>query len=218
MDKAILILMAFVLIIGGVFTYIYFTQQDEISNPDECTLTISAEFNNKKIETGFKVNNEDYNTSSQGYTLVKVPCGYLINLENVNLDNQFFYKQINNINISQDIQRFDFILEEQKNISVTINNGNPINLSVYSENYKNLYFCLKWSLSYIFVKANYSEISKPKGFESWDRCYFLTEHLNNENMEISVSYDELSFPKDKDFINITLFNPNLNSQKIVKLK
>jgi hypothetical protein len=219
MSKPILILFGIVLVLGGVLAYVYFTQQEEISHPDTAVLSVSAEVDGEKVITGFKVNGEEFNTSNFGYTLVKVPLNYVITVENVNLPDQYFYKEITEINISETATRLDLNLVEIKNLTITKEDGKPINLIVSSEDYRDLRFCLKWSLSYIFVKSNYTEIDKPQGYERWDRCYKTDLSLKNSNITIPISYDELSFPKEKDFINISLFNPELKSKETtIKIK
>jgi hypothetical protein len=209
MNKAVITLVILVLILSGTFTFIYFKYQKPINEPEISTLSISAEFEGKKITTGFKLNGEFFTTSNLGHIQIEVPKGYLISLEHINLDGQEFYKQKETINITRDIQRYDFILKEMKNLSITKQSGNPIVLNVSSKDYQDLHFCLKWSLAYIFVRSNFTEISKPSEFEKWDRCYKTDVSLENSNLIIPISFQELSPPRDSDYINISLFNPSL---------
>jgi len=219
MDKATLILLSVVLILGGVLGYVYFTQQEKISNPDTSILTVSAESNGKKVMTGFRVNGEEFNTSTVGYTLVKVPVGYLVTIESFNLDGQSFYKEISEVNITENVIRHDILLTELKSVTIEKSEGNPINLTVYSEDYRDLHFCLSWSLSYIFVKSNYTEIDKPNEFKNWDRCYKTDLSLKESSIEIPISFQELGIPKERDYINISFFNPNLiTKQTTIKIK
>lgn len=219
MDKTILILLGVVLVLGGILSYIYFTQQEQISNPDEAILTVSAEFNGRKVITGFKVNGEEFNTSTQGYTLVKVPLNYLITLENVNLQGQTFYKEVAEFNMTQKVIRHDIILTELGNLTINKVDGNPINLSIYSSDFRDLRFCLVWSLKYIFVMSNYTEIEKPAEFKKYDRCYKTDLSLKDTILLAPITYEELGIPTEKDFINISFFNPELiNRVTSIKIK
>lgn len=211
MDKAILILLVFVMVLVGTFTYIYFNQQDEISNPQEAILTVSAESNGKKIFTGFKVNGEEFNTSTFGYSMVKVPRGYLINIENVNLEGQSYYKEFSTINISENVVRHDLLLKELKNLTVKVKDENPVNLTIYSDDYRDLRFCLIWSLKYIFVNSPFQEIEKPTEFKGYDRCYKTDISLLKNETTILINYQELGVINEKDYINVTFFNEDLKN-------
>jgi hypothetical protein len=137
----------------------------------------------------------------------------------VNLQGQNFYKERKQINITKDLQRYDFNLKEQKDLTIKKVGNNPIELEIYSKNYEDIHFCLKWSLSYIFVRSNYSEITKPEELKNWDKCYSTGIHLQNNKSNVFITYQELGIPQESDFINISFYNPNLmEGIKIERIK
>ena len=51
--------------------------------------------------------------------------------------------------------------------------------------------------------------TKPNEFKNWDRCYKTDLSLKESSIEIPISFQELGIPKERDYINISFFNPNL---------
>lgn len=217
MEKKILGLVIFVLILIGFLTFIYFKFEPKTQSKEFSNISISAESEKKKIVTGFLVNGESGNTTEY-YQLVTVPKGE-VKIENVNLPGQYYYKDTKLINASQNQIRIDLKLEEVKPLQINITRGNPINLTVSSGDFRDLMFCLKGSLNYIFIKSNYSEISKLKGYESWDKCYSTKLSLKNSYINIPVSYEEFGILTDADYINISLITPEFLGikDKILKI-
>jgi hypothetical protein len=188
MNKGIIVLVFLVLLLSGIFAFVYFKYQRPLKDPETSTIFVSAEFNGRKVITGFQINREEYNTSNIGYTPTQVIKNQIVTIENINLPNQRFYKEIKQINASQGQHRVDFILRELESPQIKIMPGNPINISIFSKDFKDLDFCLRWSLAYIFVDTNYTQIAKPEKFQNWDRCYTTQTSLENSTIQIQVSY------------------------------
>ncbi len=80
-------------------------------------------------------------------------------------------------------------------------------LNIVSNDYRKVQFCLVWSLDYIFVKSNYTEITKPIECNNWGRCYNTDFSLNSTNsLTIPVEYPKISDSITKSYINISLMS------------
>lgn len=170
MNNKIIILIVFIIVLCGVLGFIYLKYQKPFGSQEYVNLSISAESNGKKIITGFKVG-DIYGNTSQDYELVQVPKNQnYVNVENVNLPNQFYYKTTQTINLSdQPIVRVDLDLKEFEEPMINITDGNPVNVTITSKDFRDLQFCLTSSLNYIFLdipKQQEEFVNLSKGKEN----------------------------------------------------
>jgi hypothetical protein len=215
MEGKIIVFITLIVALAGVLGFIYYKYQPTQSEEKDLgNISISAESNGKKIKTGLLINGQERNTS-EGYELVRLKKGQLIQVENINLENQYFYKDKRVFNLSEENVRLDLELKEPKPLQIQIIPGNPTNITVFSEDFRDLVFCLTWSLNYIFVNSNYTQIDKIKGYENWDKCYSTRLSLLNSKIEIPVNYQEFGIITEKDYINISLMTPEFINKKDV---
>lgn len=205
----------------GYFYFIYDSPQEieGFSN-----LSISAEFNNQKIKTGYMINTIDgivVGNTSQSYEKVTVKKGQTINISNINIAGQSFFKDSQIIEANKDIIRVDLRLEEPTTIDYKMGNSNPVILNISSVDARDIKFCLRWSFNYIFVEAlSYNEIENFEEYKNWDKCYTADYSLKNSNKLINISYREFAPTTEKDFIEISLIQEEFLGIKdqIIKIK
>lgn len=217
MDRGAVVLLVLALILGGTLFFIYEKYQVPM-NKDFSNISISAEYDGKKIITGFKAGDIEGNTTDS-YELIKMQSGKQITIENINLENQSFYKVVKELNVTKENQRIDMILEKPIEPKIEITNSSPIAIQIETSSFKDMKVCLVWSLNYVFVRAeNLTSITKLKGYESWDRCY--ETDFNSGMTKIYISYQELNPVTENDYIKISLITPEFlgTQDEVIKIR
>lgn len=215
MGKGAIILAILCIVIAVTLTFFYFKYQVPL-NKEYSNVSISAEYDGKKIKTGFIVDGTSGETN-EAYELVKVQKNKEILVENINLENQSFYKISQRINITKDNQRIDLKLEKPIEPEVQIVDGNPIAIQIDTPLFKDMKICLTWSLNYVFVNAqNLTSIEKLKGYENWDRCY--ETDFSSGSMKVYVDYSEFNTILERDYINISLITPEFLGTQDKKMR
>lgn len=187
------------------FLFLTYLKSPKISSEDY-NLTISAEFKDKKVKTGFQIGDVKGNTSQSNELIVLKEGNYT--LKNINIENQNFYQDEYFISLTKD-KRIVMKLDKPSEPEIDVLGLNPLVLEVYSENYKELDFCLRSSTNYIFVKAeNYTEI---ESIEDWKRCYDGDVSLKDSSIEIQINYEEIGQIDNTDFIEIILMDKGGNN-------
>jgi len=199
----------FIILLAGGIALIYFNY-----NPNNIkkfvNLSISAEYNNQKIKTGFKIGDIEGNTS-QYYELIQVKEG-MIKIKNINLKDQNFYEEERIINASGN-KRVDLELKKPDIPKIEVIKLNPLLVSISSKIFKNPIICLKGSVNYISIKANLSEIKKPEEFQNYDGCYSMNS-LKNSKEIIEISYLTITIPTKKDYLNLTMEDSQKNIKNV----
>lgn len=210
MKAGVIFLIVFCIILIGVVIYVFITYektQSEIVN-----ISISAEYNRKRVETGFEIIGLISGNTSDSYELVEMEK-QLIQIKNVNLKDQSFYENIKEYNITENT-RIDLILEKAELPEIDIDYEENIIVNISSANFKEVQFCLVGSLNYMFIRAkDYYEIDKLEGYENYDICYNGDFSLINSYEIINVSFTKFGNPTENDYINLTLIDKSDNSIK-----
>lgn len=220
MKKAVIIMFFLILILTGVVVVIYyFYEVPSRENGEYTNVSISAVYNRERIRTGFEIDGILYGNTSEYYELVELAPNQSVIIKNKNIEEQNFYEDEHTIYIGYENQRVDLELDKPQNVDYNkIEEDRNITLTLYSENFKNINFCLKWSLNYIFVKAeDYQEVEKFENYTSWDRCYLGNFSLVESNQKITISYQIIDVPDENDYINLSLID-KAGNEKIVKIK
>lgn len=216
MNKAIWIIIVIVVIIG-VLAFIYYSYVPQ--QKDFVNVSISANYEGKKIETGFTISPImiDGNTS-QSYETYSIEK-QIITVKNINLENQDFYEEEEIFNVTKNT-RIDLKLTKPQDVEYLIKKDdvdNSINLTLHSLNFRDIDFCIKGTFNYLFLKApDYSKITL-EDYDNYDSCYDGNFSLINNNKTITITYLEFSRPKDDDSIEILLIDRQ-NNNKTIKLK
>lgn len=215
MEKKTIFILIFCLVIIGILVFVYYKY--EPLEKEYYNLSISAEYQDKKIITGFKIEpiNIIGNTSKTYYETYKVEKS-IIKIKNLNIENQNFYSDELEINLTEN-KRIDLILSKQEKIEHSIIENDTINLTIYSKNFKDIDFCLKGSFNYMFIKVkNFKEILL-KDYNDYEICYDGNFSLIDNNKTIEISYEQFNNPEKNDYIDI-IFIDKENNTKIIKLK
>jgi len=221
MKNKIIILFVFLVICAGVVYYVYTTSDKPITDEDKISISILTLFENKPIETNVLIETNqgiiELNTSKT-YELIKVFPNQTIKITNKNIIKQKFYSDTKEIKIENINERVELTLDEPKELEVKVSESDNINVFLFSENFKEVRFCLTWSLNYIFVKAlNYTEIQRLEGYEDYERCYQGNFSLINSNKTIEVKYQNMGIPDEKDYIKMIILD-KANNGKIINIK
>jgi len=221
MKSKIIILFAIVFLIAGAVYLVYTKTDQPISEQEKIGLSISTQFNNKKVPTTIVLETNqgiiELNTS-ENYELIKVLPNQTVKIANKNIDDQKFYSDSTDVIIGLENKRVDLILDEPKELSVEVTEPDSVEIYLFSENFKDVKFCLTWSLNFIFVKAlNFTEIDRLDGYEEYERCYNGEFSLYNSNKTIQVLYQTMGIQSEKDYIDMIILDKAGNG-KIVNIK
>jgi len=211
MKKSSLILIVVCIILLGVLAYFYFEFKPE--EVQYYNVSISAEYENNKIKTGFKINPIGItgNTSSS-YEFYEIQEG-VIWIENFNINNQKYYINAKEYNITKNT-RIDLILTKPEKVDYKIEENEIINITLYSKNFKEIDFCLSASFNYYFVRAkDYKETNKYED-ENYDACYIGNFSLLDNYKSIEIGYKQFETPDRNDFINLILIDKAGNREEI----
>lgn len=190
--KIIIGIIIFALLIGGMFfAYKKLETPNKYVEEIYSNTSIYSTYNGKNIKTGYiiKTNNTFYTqgeTLLHGSILEKVPINTSVKVCNKNLENQNFYTTCTEekyILFGQNY-RFENKLEKPSNISIDIEeiNDNKFKVNLESDGiYKNIGFCLKWSLHILKIDVNIKRLE--------DERKSLQDHLRNLEVELNNSKD-----------------------------
>lgn len=186
MNKFVSILVL-ILILGGVGYYGYTKYEPKIKK-EFVNISLSTQYDDELIKTGIEINGILYNTSVsyETFTLEKG----INTFKNINIKDQNFYIEEQIINLTKN-KRIDIKLSSPEYPKVKYS-GNPISVEIYSNNFKDVDFCLDSSLSYLFVEPmkgsfNYVNLTykeKNKKKES----ILIRESEYNKNKENYIYY------------------------------
>lgn len=210
MKGLIFLIIIVVIIVGGLFLIYFYYEKPQQQNHklNYVNLSISAQHNKKKVTTEYIIELPNLirqgNTSKLGYTLEKLPANLTIKIYNKNLPSQNYYTDLQELKIIKGTNyRIDLNLEEPKKLNITLLNKtqDKITLNLFSENFKNVKFCIGYSPNILFVKANYEKIEKIASYRNYSRCYYTNYTLKNENKEVTLTYLAYGVLQD-DYIKV----------------
>jgi len=164
MDKKIIFIFIFIIVIAGFLYYIYINYEPKESNL--FNVSISA-IDKNRIKTGFEIQPIGITgNTSETYELVKLTAGEYT-IKNINIENQNYYEIQRVVNITE-TTRIDLILEKPSLPSIKVENKDNIILDISSKNFQDVDFCLKGSINYLFIRAEprilkYFNITDDKG-------------------------------------------------------
>ena len=84
-----------------------------------------------------------------------------------------------------------------------------INFTIKAENgqYRQLGFCIGWSVSFLDVWNNYIEIEPLSRLKTIDRCYYTKSTLaEDENITITLNYNTIQELRENDEMEIIFFD------------
>ena len=231
MRFAWIFLIVIFLVLGGVLGYLYFTKEKPIQETMETrvNLTIAASENNRYIKTGYRIEavgipfSKSGETNTLGSVLETLPFNYTYNIYNVNIENQNFYTSKQIISVKENkIYRVELKPQRPGSIEVyrkgRFNGVDNLSLIVESKGYyQNVLFCVKWSLNVIKIDflSKYNEIPKPESHKKYFNCYTTGVSLNNEMMEIPISYRYWEVLTKDDFIHLVVMDSDLINNNYV---
>ena len=213
MNKKVIGLIIFLIILIGGFAFLYFKiiLPNRETGINTANLSISAEYEGEKVQTNLLVNQIELNIS-RSYEIITVPLNQTTTIKNINKEGQYFYEKEITINITKN-ERYDLILERPSEIKISSDYSKPINIKIEAE-LENPFICVKYSPAYIFVEIeNQTLREKPSRYQYWDKCYSL------ETYQLKLDYEVFNPPKEEDFINISVGIENFEDlDKIFKIK
>lgn len=194
--KIIVFLICCLLIASGAYLYYNSEPKEDLGYSN---LSISAEFQNKKTITGYKIETSEgfkIGNTSQSYELATVK-NEQIKISNENINNQTFYKDEKTLAVLGN-QRVDLELKKPSEIIVNLKPlDNKVSINLTSKDARQVKLCLDWSFAYIFLKLE-GNIQKLE-----NNCYG-TFDLKDSSEEINLTYQEFTTPSEKDFISLKL--------------
>ena len=100
-------------------------------------------------------------------------------------------------------------------LNITLINKNEssyiINLKAIDGQYRQIAFCLGWSLNYLYADSKYVEINIPKMYNdlTYDRCFHTLHSLDyDEDMNITINYKTFLELTPDDKIEMVFFDSN----------
>jgi len=210
MKKQIFFIIFFCIILSATCFYFYYKYEPE--KQELINISISAEYE-KKIKTGFIIitnSGEIRGNTSYSYELIRLPK-QVIKIKNINLEDQNFYEDEKEYNLTKNI-RIDLILSKPEKLEIKIIENESLFVELYSKNFKEIDFCLKGSLNYMFIRAeNFTKIEKLEDYTNYDICYDGNFSLLDNFKTIKIDYTNYGTPNEKDFIDLVLIDKAKNS-------
>ena len=225
MGKWIIVLIIFVIIVGGLIYFLYkdYEKPKQQIILDEINISIAAlDDKDNFVKTGYKISYDGIsrygNTSDRAYTQERALYNKSVLISNVNNGDQRYYIEENNIflNGGDRTKRLDIHL--QKAVLPVISQSAEMNNNIESFDliiegkglYQNPGFCIDYSTHFIYFKvlANLIEIENPEYLKSFYKCYSLgIEKLENgQNINIPINYKIFGSLNSEDFVNIVVFD------------
>lgn len=219
MNKQTIYLIIFCLILAGGFGYFYYKYDFKKPTLEFSTISISAEYNNQKVVTGYVIktsNGTKIANTSQSYEKAMVVKNTIIKIYNKNIEDQNFYTDLREFNITEDTKRINLKLVEPKEIKIKILSTKPLLVNLESEDARDIDFCISWSSNYIFVEI--INFTKTENFENWHKCYNGDFSLINSNKTIEIDYSKFGTPGKNDYIKLLLLNGAIESKNPQTIK
>lgn len=212
-----LIIFFLVVLLIGIFGYLYYAYEKPLSNLNENygdTYIFAVNQKGEKISTGFKIIDDfqvQETTSKYGDVLVKIPINSTIRIMNYNLKNQNYYTFISErYLILNDSNRIKIVLEEPAQVMVNFKGDitNISNLTISSKGkLKNPLLCFQWSIHFIYINAlNLTFAEIPLEYNKYNKCYSIERDLNNENFVVNIQSKVWNALNEKDFANAILID------------
>jgi len=134
---------------------------------------------------------------------------YFLNYGSEYYSNAIYYTGSNNVNLN--LYKIGGL---NINMMEKTENQYKLNLSVVEGQWRYFGFCIKWSFNYLTVSnSQYIQITPPKRFESFDKCYLTEESFNfNESKNLIIDYKILNALISSDYVNITFFDSDRSYQ------
>ena len=200
--KSLVFLIGIIIIIAG-FSLLYFKVilPNRAESNETVSLSICAEYENKKIETGMLINGIKYNLTDS-YEIIEFKKGSIVNIKNININNQSYYIRSQEVNLSKNT-RIDFQLN--KPIETTIKkDSDTYNVNLEIDSYlEDAFICLKWSYAYYFVfLENHTQSDKIERYQTYDRCYDIENIDGKQDFNVTFKYS--STPLSSDYINLVI--------------
>lgn len=212
MRKRTIFLIVFVIGVIGLLIFLYWKYELPKKNIYDLTnLSISAKLNGKLVITNYTIN---YNgavkngqTEKSGYVLEQVPKNQTIKIYNININNQTYYTDYKEFQ-AQDTKRIDFKLEQPQEVLInTTDNTDNLTIILFSKNFQNVIFCVKWSVHFISVATqDFNQTEKPDLYKTWDRCYNANFSLRNNEEKINLQYKIFGILNIDDYIKIAVID------------
>jgi len=220
--RFVVIILLFVFLIGGlVLIYFLFEYQQQDMEIKTIPFIIYAEEKDKLVETGYVVKKDGViwnvgKTDDVGGVISHIPTNSSLIFFNKNINNQTYYTFTKEDNSFVD-RPHKIILKLYKPSNLTFYTNshlgidNPFNFTVRAidgDLFKNLSFCIRWSLHIISIFTNYEQTQPPNRLKGKvDRCYTTNLNLlNGEELNISLNYISFGVVDSRDFINITFID------------
>lgn len=204
MKKIWIVLIILALVVGAV-SYIYF--KGETVQKEYVNVSIIASYEGIYTKTGIIIDGKEINTS-KSYELIKMEKK-LVTVKNKNIEGQNFYEEEYEYNLTENT-RIDIELEKPQLPEIDVDYRNGLSVTLSSENFEDVKFCLIGSLNYIFLEADKPKIKKIEGFENYDSCYSLEKDLKDSEETVNINYTELSNPTELDYINMSIIDSQGN--------
>ena len=200
--KSLVFLIGIIIIIAG-FSLLYFKVilPNRAESNETVSLSICAEYENKKIETGMIIDGIKYNLTDS-YEIIEFKKGSIVNIKNININNQSYYIRSQEVNLSKNT-RIDFQLN--KPIETTIKkDSDTYNVNLEIDSYlEDAFICLKWSYAYYFVfLENHTQSDKIERYQTYDRCYDIENIDGKQDFNVTFKYS--STPLSSDYINLVI--------------
>lgn len=209
MNKKLIVFAFIVLLLVAGFLLLYFKviiPNRNLSN-ETISLSVCAEYENKKIETGMLINGIKYNLTDS-YEIIEFKKGSIVNIKNININNQSYYIRSQEVNLSKNT-RIDFKLAKPKETiikkSSAILRGDDIfEINLEIDSYlEDAFICLKWSYAYYFVfLENHTQSDKIERYQTYDRCYDIENIDGKQDFNVTFKYS--STPLSSDYINLVI--------------
>jgi hypothetical protein len=211
MNKVIIVISFFIIVIGVIFVFIYFAVEkpavEESVQVQYNNFSVAAYSDGKLARTGYAIVLDNSNvifkesvTDDKSYVHEGVTLNHTIQVFNKNLDGQHFYTDIvsyNYLNGTADNTRVNLNLVEVGNLSFNVLGNlstNTITTIVTSTGeVRDLMFCVRWSEHIITVKADqYSLMDKvpTRLTNQVDKCFDTKTTLKNESLIIFLTFDK----------------------------
>lgn len=210
--KAKLGVYIFVIVLAVALVFIYIKYEKPLrQKPIEYTnLSLVAREEGNRIKTGFVVETSEkiiIGNTSRYFEVVNVPKNESIRVYNTNLDNQEYFKDIKELTITEDNFRVTLDLFTPEKISFRKINENPLVIEVYSLNARNLDFCIRHTVNYIYINvSNGTQFEKPENLTRYNSCYSTNISLEDSYENVTINYKLFGLEKSSDYFEVGILN------------
>lgn len=223
MAKGVIILIIiFILLIGGALGLYFFYEKPVQEKPLELiNISIIAK-NDEVVKTGYGVVLGTYDmnyiqgeTLTGGFVLRKININESFSVHNENIGDQNYYTtHIEFIAIPRSVNvRVTLSLVEPGELEISqegLFQDKSINLTLYSEKeFRNLHFCLRWTPAVVGVSTNinFTEREVPgRWANKVDKCYETEKSLQNSSIPIQINYEFFGEVTEEDFLEVVIMD------------